>query len=44
MLKFTTNIWTHRQRNIDSEKLLNTQDVYTNQLNMPSYEFDRFRD
>lgn len=44
MLKFTTNIWIYRQRNIDSEKLLNMQDVYTNQFNMPSYEFDRFRD
>lgn len=44
MLKFTTNIWFHRQRNIDSEKLLNMQDVYNSQFNMPPYEFDRLRD
>lgn len=43
-LKFTTNIWFHRQRNIDNEKLLNMQDVYNSQFNMPPYEFDRFRD
>ena len=43
MLKFTTNIWVHRQRNVDYEKLLNMQIVYNNQFNTPPVEFGRLR-
>lgn len=43
MLKFTTNIWVHRQRNVDYEILLNMQIVYNNQFNAPPVEFGRLR-
>ena len=44
MLKFTTNIWVHKQGIVDYEKLLNMQVVRNDQFNALALEFGRFRD